>query len=90
ADPEKGTGAVKITPAHDFNDFEVGKRHQAELVAPINIFDAFAHLNENVPPVYQKLERFQARMRVVADLDALGLVAKIEPTTHTVPHGDRS
>ncbi|RTL65182.1 MAG: valine--tRNA ligase, partial [Hyphomicrobiales bacterium] len=90
ADPEKGTGAVKITPAHDFNDFEVGKRHADKLVAPINIFDAFAHLNENVPPVYQKLERFQARMRVVADLDALGLVAKIEPTTHTVPHGDRS
>ncbi len=90
ADPEKGTGAVKITPAHDFNDFEVGKRHAAEIAAPINIFDAFAKLNDNVPPVYRGLDRFEARMRVVADLDAAGLVAKIEPTTHTVPHGDRS
>ncbi|MDX2205201.1 MAG: valine--tRNA ligase [Hyphomicrobiaceae bacterium] len=90
ADPEKGTGAVKITPAHDFNDFEVGRRHADKLVAPINIFDAFAKLNENVPETYRGLERFQARMRVVEDLDAASYVAKIEPTTHTVPHGDRS
>jgi valyl-tRNA synthetase len=90
ADPEKGTGAVKITPAHDFNDFEVGKRHADKLVAPINIFDAFAKLNDHVPEAYRGLDRFEARKKVVADLDALGMVAKIEPTTHTVPHGDRS
>jgi valyl-tRNA synthetase len=90
ADPEKGTGAVKITPAHDFNDFEVGKRHADKLVAPINIFDAFARINENPPEAYRGMDRFEARKKVVADLDALGLVVKIEPTAHTVPHGDRS
>ena len=90
ADPEKGTGAVKITPAHDFNDFEVGKRHADKLAAPINIFDAFAQLNENVPASYRGLERFAARKRVVADLDAERLVAKIDPHVQVVPHGDRS
>ncbi len=90
ADPEKGTGAVKITPAHDFNDFEVGKRHAAELVAPINIFDAFARINDNAPVKYRGMDRFEARKKVVADLDAESKVARIEPTTHTVPHGDRS
>ena len=90
ADPEKGTGAVKITPAHDFNDFEVGKRHADKLAAPINIFDAFAKLNENVPKVYQGMDRFEARTKVVADLEAGGFLEKIEPNTHTVPHGDRS
>jgi len=90
ADPEKGTGAVKITPAHDFNDFEVGRRHADKLVAPINIFDAFARLNENVRDAYRGLDRFEARKRVVADLDAASLVAKIEPHVQMVPHGDRS
>ena len=90
ADPEKGTGAVKITPAHDFNDFEVGKRHADKLAAPINIFDAFARINENAPEAYRGMDRFEARKMVIADLDALGLVLKIEPTAHTVPHGDRS
>jgi len=87
SDPEKGTGAVKITPAHDFNDFEVGKRHG---LAQINILDAQGKLNGEVPEAYRGLDRFEARVRVVADLHALGLLAKIEPTTHTVPHGDRS
>ncbi|WP_374631485.1 valine--tRNA ligase [Ferrovibrio sp.] len=87
SDPEKGSGAVKITPAHDFNDFEVGKRHKLEM---INIFDKHAHLNENVPEAYRGLERFKARKQVVADLEALELVEKIEPNTHMVPHGDRS
>jgi valyl-tRNA synthetase len=87
SDPEKGTGAVKITPAHDFNDFEVGKRHD---LAQINIFDALGRINENAPEAYRGLDRFEARKRVVADFDALGLLEKIEPTTHTVPHGDRS
>ncbi len=90
ADPEKGTGAVKITPAHDFNDFEVGKRHAAKLVPPINIFDAFARINENAPDKYRGMERFEARKAVIADLDALTMVPKIEPSTQQVPHGDRS
>ncbi len=87
ADPEQGSGAVKITPAHDFNDFEVGKRAGAEA---LNIFDQHAHLNENVPEAYQGMERFAAREKVIADLDALGLLEKIEEITHTVPYGDRS
>ncbi|HEX2843578.1 valine--tRNA ligase [Hyphomicrobium sp.] len=87
SDPEKGTGAVKITPAHDFNDFEVGKRHDLE---KINVLDAFGRLTDDVPEAYRGLDRFEARKRIVADLAALGLLAKIEPTTHTVPHGDRS
>ncbi len=87
SDPEKGSGAVKITPAHDFNDFDVGKRHGLE---QINIFDENADLNQEVPEVYRGLDRFEARKRIVSDLEALGLVEKIEPTSHTVPHGDRS
>ena len=87
SDPEKGTGAVKITPAHDFNDFEVGKRHDLE---QINVLDEHADLNDNAPEAYRGLDRFVARQRIVADMNALGLLEKIEPTTHTVPHGDRS
>lgn len=87
ADPTTGSGAVKITPAHDFNDFEVGKRHD---LPQINILDAKACLNEEVPPAYQGMERFKAREQVVADLDALGLLDKIEDHTLMVPYGDRS
>ena len=87
SDPEKGTGAVKITPAHDFNDFEVGRRHNLEV---INIFDAEARLNENVPEAYRHLDRFEARKRVIAAMEELGLLAKVETHTHQVPHGDRS
>ncbi|HKJ74815.1 MAG TPA: class I tRNA ligase family protein, partial [Alphaproteobacteria bacterium] len=87
ADPEQGSGAVKITPAHDFNDFEVGRRNNLDV---INIFDETAHLNDSVPKAYRGMERFEARKRVVADLDALGLLDKIEDHTHVVPHGDRS
>ncbi|MBS0253593.1 MAG: valine--tRNA ligase [Proteobacteria bacterium] len=87
SDPEKGTGAVKITPAHDFNDFEVGKRHN---LAQINILDAFGKINDEAPEAYRGLDRFDARKKVVSDFDALGLLEKIEPTGHTVPHGDRS
>ena len=86
ADPEKGTGAVKITPAHDFNDFEVGRRHGLE---QINIFDATATLNEGVPQAYRGLDRFAARKKVIGDLVAKGLVEKIEPHTHAVPHAER-
>ena len=87
ADPEKGSGAVKITPAHDFNDFEVGKRHGLE---QINIFTADAKLNDMVPKSYQGLDRFAARKQVVSDLEEMGYLEKIEPHTHQVPHGDRS
>jgi valyl-tRNA synthetase len=87
SDPEKGTGAVKITPAHDFNDFEVGKRQNLEI---INIFDSTAHLNDNVPDKYRGLDRFEARKVIVEDLEALGLLGEIEDTVHTVPYGDRS
>ncbi len=96
-DPEKGSGAVKITAAHDFNDFEVWQRHRDKDYFKrqmngglINLFDQHARLNENCPPQYRGLDRFEARERVIADLEALGLIDKIEPITHVVPHGDRS
>ncbi len=87
SDPEKGTGAVKITPAHDFNDFEVGQRQGLEM---INIFDSTAKLNENVPEKYRGLERFEARKLIISDIEELGLLAEIEDTVHKVPYGDRS
>ncbi|WP_142850284.1 valine--tRNA ligase [Telmatospirillum sp. J64-1] len=87
SDPEKGTGAVKITPAHDFNDFEVGRRHNLPM---INIFDRDARLNENVPAEYQGMDRFEARKKVVAEMEALGLLEKIDNHTLMQPFGDRS
>ncbi|MEO1019775.1 MAG: valine--tRNA ligase, partial [Pseudomonadota bacterium] len=87
SDPEKGSGAVKITPAHDFNDFEVGRRHDLDI---INIFDTRGRLNDAVPEAYQGLERFEARKRVVTDMESLGLLKEIEAIGHTVPYGDRS
>src|SRR5579883_1412811 len=103
ADPEKGTGAVKITPAHDFNDFEVGKRHH---LPQISILDVEGNLaladnaafKEGVPASPELAEtmtlhgedRFRARKIVVQRLEAAGLIDKIEPHTHMVPHGDRS
>jgi len=86
-DPAFGSGCVKITPAHDFNDYAVGERHQLPM---INIFTADAHLNDAVPAAYRGLDRFVARKKVVADLEARGLVAKIEPHKLMVPRGDRS
>ncbi len=86
ADPEQGSGAVKITPAHDFNDYEVGRRQNLEI---INIFDRKAALNDQVPEAYRGLDRFEARKRVVADIEAAGLLDKVEPHRHTVPYGDR-
>ncbi|MBS0373379.1 MAG: valine--tRNA ligase [Proteobacteria bacterium] len=82
-----GSGCVKITPAHDFNDYELGLRHGLPL---INVLDANAALNDAVPAAYRGLDRFEARRRVVADLEALGLVDKIEPHKLMVPRGDRS
>jgi valyl-tRNA synthetase len=87
ADPEMGSGAVKITPAHDFNDFEVGRRHGLEL---INIFDRDAHLTETVPMAYRGLDRFEARKRVLADLEAAGLIDKVDDHVLMVPYHDRS
>jgi valyl-tRNA synthetase len=87
ADPETGSGAVKITPAHDFNDFEVGRRHGLEM---INIFDRDAKLTDDVPEKYRGLDRFAARKQIVADMEAAGLLEKVEDHRHTVPHGDRS
>ncbi len=86
-DPEFGSGCVKITPAHDFNDSEVGERHA---LPRINIFDPDAKLNHNAPQAYRGLDRFDARRQVVADLEALNLVDKIEEHTSVVPRGDRS
>ncbi|HEY6643445.1 valine--tRNA ligase [Povalibacter sp.] len=86
-DPAFGSGCVKITPGHDFNDNEIGKRHDLPL---INVFDANAALNDSVPEAYRGLDRFEARKRIVADLEAQGLVEKIEPHTLQVPRGDRS
>ena len=87
SDPEKGSGAVKITPAHDFNDFEVGKRHGLDM---INIFDANASINENGGEDFKGLDRFEARKKVLEILKAQNLYIKEEKILHTVPHGDRS
>ncbi|MBO6827459.1 MAG: valine--tRNA ligase, partial [Sneathiella sp.] len=87
ADPEQGSGAVKITPAHDFNDFEVGKRAGLEV---INIMDINACLNDDVPEKYRGMDRFEARKAIVAEIESLGLLEKIEDHTHMVPYGDRS
>ena len=86
-DPEFGSGCVKITPAHDFNDYEVGKRHNLPM---INIFTIDAQLNDEAPEIYRGLDRFEARKKVVDDLDALGLLEKIDDHTLMVPRGDRS
>jgi valyl-tRNA synthetase len=86
-DPEFGSGCVKITPAHDFNDYEMGQRHQLPL---INIFTPDAALNSEVPDAYQGLDRYAARKQIVADLDAVNLLEKIDDHTLMVPRGDRS
>ncbi|WP_024520174.1 valine--tRNA ligase [Bradyrhizobium sp. Tv2a-2] len=102
SDPEKGSGAVKVTPAHDFNDFEIGKRHG---LRQINIFDEEARLalvgNEDYlrdlpegashfAEEFNGIDRFTARKQLVARLEDFGFLQRIEPNTHTVPHGDRS
>ncbi|MDQ2080678.1 valine--tRNA ligase [Xanthobacteraceae bacterium Astr-EGSB] len=103
SDPEKGTGAVKITPAHDFNDFEVGKRHSLALISILDT-EAKLSLRENeafrhgVPAsaeldetlALHGLDRSVARKRIVERLEALGLLERVEPNVHMVPHGDRS
>ena len=86
-DKEFGTGVVKVTPAHDFNDYAVGLRHQLEM---INILTLEAKINENAPQKYQGLDRFEARKLIVADLENLGLLEKVQPHTLMVPRGDRT
>ncbi|MEO8464257.1 MAG: valine--tRNA ligase [Gammaproteobacteria bacterium] len=86
-DPEFGTGCVKITPAHDFNDYEVGLRHKLPM---IGVLDASARINDDAPPAYRGLDRFVARKRVLEDLTAQGLLEKIEDHTSMLPRGERS
>ena len=87
SDPKMGSGAVKITPAHDFNDFEVGKRHNLEL---LNILNDDGTLNNNCPEEYAGLDRFEARKLIVKNLKASGFIEKIEDYKTTIPYGDRS
>ena len=102
SDPEKGTGAVKITPAHDFNDFEVGRRHDLPMpsildrqarVTLAEIEDALAPVDAIADPAFVRSlngqDRAAARKAIVAELERLGLLEKAEPYTHQVPHGDR-
>jgi valyl-tRNA synthetase len=102
ADPEKGSGAVKITPAHDFNDFEVGKRHGLPLVnvltaeGKISFAENIFHREGQTSSEFEEtkklegVDRFEARKKIVERLEGAGLIEKIEPTSHVVPHGDRS
>ena len=86
-DPEFGTGCVKITPAHDFNDYDLGKRHD---LAVYNILTDDAKLNDDVPESYRGLDRFVARDKIVKEFEELGLLEKIEDYTVKIPRGDRS
>ncbi len=91
ADPAKGSGAVKITPAHDFNDFQVGKRAG---LAALNVMDAFGRITAadtaDVPAEYEGMDRFAARKAIVARAEAEGWLKEVEKTRHVIPHGDRS
>jgi valyl-tRNA synthetase len=86
-DPAFGSGVVKITPAHDFDDYQIGQRHHLPLV---NIFSPHATLADTVPERFRGLDRFEARRRIVAELEAAGLVERVEKHRLTVPRGDRS
>lgn len=86
-DQEFGTGCLKITPAHDFNDYQIGQRHQLDM---IDILTDDAHINTNAPAAYQGMDRYEARKQIVEDLKQLGLLEKIEPHQHKIPRGDRS
>ncbi|MFL2510539.1 MAG: valine--tRNA ligase [Alphaproteobacteria bacterium] len=87
ADPSKGSGAVKITPAHDFNDFEVGKKHNLEI---LNIFDQYAKLNDSVPGQFRGLDRYDARKKILEGLKNQNLLVKEEKQNMVIPYGDRS
>jgi valyl-tRNA synthetase len=87
ADPEQGTGAVKITPAHDFNDYEVGKRNKLEI---INILEKDGKINENGIKLYVGLDRFEARKKIISELKNLNVLEKVENIKNKIPYGDRS
>ncbi|MBS57071.1 MAG: valine--tRNA ligase [Rickettsiales bacterium] len=87
ADPDKGSGAVKITPAHDFNDFNIGVKHNLEF---INIFDENAKINHNAPKRFQNLDRFEARKKILEELKSKNLLLKEEKQIMFIPYGDRS
>ena len=87
SDPNKGSGVVKITPAHDFNDFEVGKRHDLDI---INIFNENGSINNNGTKEFEGLDRFEARKKIVKKLKNLNLIEKVETISNTIPYGDRS
>ena len=89
SDPEKGTGAVKITPAHDFNDFEVGKRHDLEQIAILDIHARIVDA-DFIPAAYRGLDRFEARKKIVEDLEAQGFLVEIKDHVLMQPYGDRS
>ncbi|OUD13190.1 valine--tRNA ligase [Thioflexithrix psekupsensis] len=86
-DPEFGSGCVKITPAHDFNDYAVGQRHQLPM---INIFTEDARINDNAPKAYRGMDRYEARKRIVTDFESCGLLVEVKPHKLMVPRGDRS
>ncbi|MDV6345425.1 valine--tRNA ligase [Nitrosomonas sp. Is37] len=86
-DPTFGTGCVKITPAHDFNDYQVGLRHK---LVPLNIFTLDGKINDFAPVEYQGLDRFEARKKIISDLEAQGLLVEIRPHKLMVPRGDRT
>ena len=86
-DPEFGSGCVKITPAHDFNDYAVGSRHDLPL---INIFTVDACINDEAPEAYRGMERYEARKKIIADFEALGLLERIDDHKLMVPRGDRT
>lgn len=86
-DPEFGSGCVKITPAHDFNDYAMGERHQ---LAMINVLTAEAKINDEAPERFRGMDRFEAREQIIAELEKSGLLEKIEPHSLKVPRGDRS
>jgi valyl-tRNA synthetase len=85
-----GSGAVKITAAHDHNDYEVARRHPEAGIPLINLMNADATMSDNCPPDYRGLDRYAARAKVVADFEAIGLLDKVEEHVHQVPYGDRS
>ena len=86
-DPEFGTGCVKITPAHDFNDYDIGKRHELPMY---NVLTDDAAMNDEVPEAYRGMDRFEARKAIVAEFESLRLLEKIESYTVKIPRGDRS
>ncbi len=85
-----GSGAVKITAAHDFNDYAVAKRHPEENIPLINLMNEDATMSDACPLAYRGLDRFEARKKVIADFEAMGLLDKVEELTHNIPYGDRS